>query len=131
MISVSSACHADVSFIDLILPLHVLFPAAFNISLNACHRVVNPAVAALYRKMVVLRPPPLLARMVIVIICAPLINHARVKFLRKRSRLLGVFTVLLLIILVITAIASAIVYSVIAVLVATIINATSINCPRI
>ena len=39
-------------------------------------------------------------------------RYARVKFLRKRSRLLGVFTVLLLIILVITAIASAIVYSV-------------------
>ncbi len=39
-------------------------------------------------------------------------RYARVKFLKKRSRLLGVFTVLLLIILVITAIASAIVYSV-------------------
>lgn len=39
-------------------------------------------------------------------------RYARVRFLKKRSRLLGVFTVLLLIILVITAIASAIVYSV-------------------
>ena len=39
-------------------------------------------------------------------------RYARVNLLRKRSRLLGVFTVLLLIILVITAIASAIVYSV-------------------
>lgn len=39
-------------------------------------------------------------------------RYARVKFLKKRSRLLGVMTVLLLIILIITAIASAIVYSV-------------------
>lgn len=39
-------------------------------------------------------------------------RYARLRFLKKRSRLLGVFTVLLLIILVITAIASAIVYSV-------------------
>ncbi len=39
-------------------------------------------------------------------------RYTRVKFLKKHSRLLGVITVLLLIILVITAIASAIVYSV-------------------
>ncbi len=39
-------------------------------------------------------------------------RYSKVKFLNKRSRLLGVMTVLLLIILVITAIASAIVYNV-------------------
>ncbi len=39
-------------------------------------------------------------------------RYAKVKFLNKRSRLLGVVTVLLLIILIVTAIASAIVYSV-------------------
>lgn len=39
-------------------------------------------------------------------------RYAKIKFLGKRSRLFGVITVLLLIILIITAIASAIVYSV-------------------
>lgn len=39
-------------------------------------------------------------------------RYAKVKFLNKRSRLFGVLTVLILIILIITAIASAIVYSV-------------------